>query len=152
MGHSYTLPSDTWDLGLIRSYILMLCQRIAERLRFEHKTSRTVVLTIKYSDFETLSRRKTVDYLIESAPGIYRVCLKILESIGDLSKPVRMLGVSVTSLTEELSQLYLLKELEEERKLHEVIGEINSRFGDFTIKPASLLLNRHSMEGNIVLQ
>ena len=66
------------------------------------KTSRTVVLSIKYSDFETLSRRKTVDYLIETAPGIYRVCLKILESIGNLTKPVRMLGVSVTSLTEEL--------------------------------------------------
>ena len=124
----------------------MLCQKVAARLRFEQKTSRTVVLTIKYSDFEVFSRRKTVDYLIETTPGIYRVCLRILQSVGDLTKPVRMLGVSVTSLTEELNQLYLLKSLEEERKLHEVIGEINSRFGDFTIKPASLLLNRRSIE------
>ncbi len=140
MGHSYTFPSDTWDPELIRSYILMLCQKVAARLRSEQKTSRTVVLTVKYSDFETFSRRKTVDYFIDTAPRIYHVCLIILQSIGDLPKPVRMLGVSVTSLTEELKQLYLLESLEEERKLHQVIGEINSRFGDFTIRPASLLL------------
>jgi len=140
MGHSHTLPADTADPDLIKSYIRMLCQRVAERLRWEQKTSRTVVLTIKYSDFEVFSRRKTVDYIIETAPGIYHVCLRILQGIGALPKPVRMLGVSVTSLTDELRQLYLLKSLEMERNLHEVMGEINSRFGDFTIKPASLLL------------
>jgi len=140
MGHSYTLPADTSDPDLIKSYIRMLCQKVAERLRWEQKTSRTVVLTIKYSDFEVFSRRKTVDYIIETSPGIYHVCLRILQGIGDLPKSVRMLGVSVTSLTEELRQLYLLKSLEMERNLHEVMGEINSRFGDFTIKPASLLL------------
>jgi hypothetical protein len=57
-----------------------------------------------------------------------------------LAKPVRLLGVSVTSLAEESRQLYLLKKLEEERKLNKAIGEINNRFGEFTIKPASLLL------------
>ena len=140
IGHSYTLPSDTSDPELIRSYILMLCQKVITRLLKEGKSTRTVVLTVRYNDFKTFSRRKTVDYFVNTVHGIYHICLKILQESGELAKPVRLLGVNVTSLAEELKQLYLLEKLEEERKLSIAIGEINSRFGDFTIKPASLLL------------
>ena len=139
MGHSYTLPSDTWDLDIIKSYILMLCQKVTARLRSGGKSSRTVVLTIRYSDFEMFSRQKTVDYLLDTIYGIYHVCLEILKGIGKPEKPVRLLGVSATSLSEESRQLHLFKKFDEEKKLDKAIGEINSRFGDFTIRPASLL-------------
>lgn len=140
IGHSYTLPADTLDSDLIRSYIFMLCQRVTTKLRRERKFSRTVVLTIRYDDFKIFSRRKTVDYLLDTIYSIYCVCLMIFRSIGKLAKPVRLLGVSVTSLTAESKQLYLFDKFDEERKLDEAIREINARFGEFTIKPASLLL------------
>ncbi len=140
IGHSYTLPFNTWDPELIKAYILMLCQKVFTRLRKEGKSTRTVVLTIRYDDFKTFSRQKTVDYLLDTIYGIYHICLRILQEIGKLSKPVRLLGVSVTSLTEESKQLYLFTKFEEERKLDRAIGEINGRFGEFTIRPASLLL------------
>jgi len=141
IGHSYTLPFDTSDPELIKSYILMLCQKVTTRLRREEKSSRTVVLTIRYNDFETFSRQRTVDYLLDTIYEIYHICLKILQRIGKLAKPVRLLGVSVTSLAEESRQLYLLEKLEEEKKLNRAIGEINDKFGEFAIKPASLLLS-----------
>ncbi len=140
MGHSYTLPSNTWDLEIIKSYILMLCQKVTTRLRRSGKSSRTVVLTIKYSDFKMFSRQKTVDYLLDTMYAIYNVCLEILRGIGKLAKPVRLLGVSVTSLAEESKQLYILEKLREEKELSKAIVEINNRFGEFTIRPASLLL------------
>jgi DNA polymerase-4 len=140
IGHSYTLPFDTSDTELIKSYILMLCQKVTTRLWKERKAAQTVVLTIRYSDFSMFSRQRTVGCFVDTIQGIYRVCLEILREIGELAKPVRLLGVSVTSLTEGLKQLYLFEEFEREEKLNKAIGEINSKFGEFTVKPACLLL------------
>jgi DNA polymerase-4 len=140
VGHSYTLPFDTSDIELIKSYILMLCQRVNGRLRKQGKSARTVVLTIRYSDFKTFSHRKTVGYFVDTIHRIYYVCLEILREIGGLLKPVRLLGVSVTGLAGESKQLYLFEQFEREKRLDRAIEEINGRFGDFTIRPASLLL------------
>lgn len=140
VGHSYTLPFDTSDVELIRSYILMLCQKVNARLRKQRKSARTVVLTIRYNDFKTFSHRKTVGYFVDTIHGIYHICLEILMGIGGLLKPVRLLGVSVTGLAGESKQLYLFEQFEREKRLDRAIEEINGRFGDFTIRPASLLL------------
>ena len=151
IGHSYTLPFDTSDPELIKSYILILCQKVNTRLQQERKAARTVVLTIRYSDFKTSSHQKTVGYLIDTTHRIYRVCLKILNEAIRLAKPVRLLGVSVTGLVEEPKQLCLFERFEREKKLDRAVNEINSKFGDFTIKPASLLfieivMQRHAFQ------
>jgi DNA polymerase-4 len=140
MGHSYTLPFDTSDPELIRSYILMLCQKLIARLHEGGRTTRTVALTIRYSDFKMFTRWKTVDYFVDTIKGLYHICLKILQEVGKLANPVRLLGVSATSLAEESKQLYLLERIEKEKNLDRAIKEINGKFGEFTIKPASLLL------------
>lgn len=139
IGHSYTLPYDTSDVELIKSYILMLCQKVNTRLRKEGKCAQTVALTIRYNDYRIFSRRKTVGYSFDTIHAIYHVCLKILGDMGDLPKPVRLLGVSVTSLSDRVKQLYLLQNLEREEEINEAIEKINSKFGEFTIKPASIL-------------
>jgi len=140
IGHSYTLPADTLDIELIKSYILMLCQKVTTRLHKAGKIARTVVLIVKYNDFTVFSRRKTAKHFVDTTNEIYRLCLKILREMGRLPKSVRLLGVSVTSLAEESKQLYLFEKFEKEKKLSKAVGEINNRFGDFTVKPASLLL------------
>ena len=81
IGHSYTLPFDTSDPELIKSYILMLCQKVTTRLLKEGKAARTVVLTIRYNDFKMFSHQKTVGYFVDTVRGIYHVCLKILQEI-----------------------------------------------------------------------
>ena len=77
-------------------------------------------------------------YLFDTIGETYHVCLKILEGI-ELIKPIRLLGVSVTGLVKESKQLYLFEELEKEKKLNKAVQTINNKFGEFTIKPASLL-------------
>ncbi|MGQ9608357.1 MAG: DNA polymerase IV [bacterium] len=140
IGHSFTLPSDTSNIEIIKSYILMLCQKVARRLRKENKLARTVTLTIRYSDFMTFTQRKTVKYFINTISGIYKICLEILNNMGRLVDSVRLLGVSVSSLTDDPNQLFIFEEWDKEKRLNSAIDEINDRFGEFTIKPASLLL------------
>lgn len=140
IGHSFTLPNDTSDIEIIKSYILMLCQKVARRLRKEGKLAQTVALTVRYSDFTTFTQRKTAKYFINTINSIYNICLEILKDMGRLLDAVRLLGVSVSGLVDDQKQLFLFEGWDKEERLNSVIDEINNRFGEWTIKPASLLL------------
>jgi DNA polymerase-4 len=65
MGHSHTFPIDISDPIMIKAYALMLCQKLAERLRNEGKSAYTVALTVRNSDFKTFCYRKTPGNLIK---------------------------------------------------------------------------------------
>lgn len=140
MGHSYTIPVDVSDMELIKALILMLCQKVAMRLRNEKKAAFTVSLTIRYSDFSTFCYHKTVRYLVDMPHGLYNVCLKVLNELGTLKKSVRLLGVTATNLVDQPDQPYLIDDFERTERLNRAIVGINSKFGEFTIKPASLLV------------
>ena len=140
MGHSYTIPVDVSDMELIKALILMLCQKVAMRLRNEKKAAFTVSLTIRYSDFSTFCYHKTVKYLVDTPHGLYNVCLKVLNELGTLKKSVRLLGVTATNLVDQPDQPYLIDDFERTERLNRAIVGINSKFGEFTIKPASLLV------------
>lgn len=143
MGHSHTFPIDISDPNMIKAYTLMLCQKLAERLRNEGKASYTVALTIRNSDFKTFCYRKTPGYLLDTPHGIYNVCLKILREFVRLRKPLRLIGVSVTNLVNRPKQLYLIEEFNKVESLNSAILTINNKFGEFTVKPASLLILRN---------
>src|ERR1035437_1243370 len=52
VGHSHTLPEDTYDLSVVKSFLLMLSEKTAARLRGYKLTGRTVYLTVRFDDFE----------------------------------------------------------------------------------------------------
>ncbi len=152
MGHSLTLPVDVFNPIIIKAYTLMLCQKVAIRLRNEGKSAYTVSLTIRYKDFKTVCYRKTAGYLLDTPHGIYHICLKILREFVKLKKPIRLIGVGVTNLVDRPDQLYLIDELNRNESLNKAIVMINNKFGDFTIKPAMLLMlkNVNAPPGNLV--
>jgi DNA polymerase-4 len=140
MGHSHTLSADTSNPAIIKAYTLMLCQRVAMRLRNDGKAAYTVALTIRYKDFKTVCYRKTAGYLLDTPHGIYHICLKILREFIRIRKPIRLIGVSVTNLVNMSDQLYLIDEFNRSESLNRAVVMLNNKYGEFTIKPASLLM------------
>jgi DNA polymerase-4 len=140
MGHSHTLPADTSNPVVIKAYTLMLCQRVAMRLRNDEKAAYTVALTIRDKDFKTVCYRKTAGYLLDTPHGIYHTCLRILRESVRIRKPVRLIGVSVTNLVDIPDQRYLIDEFNKSESLNKAIVMLNNKYGEFAIKPASLLI------------
>jgi hypothetical protein len=64
---------------------------------------------------------------------------------------VRLLGVTATNLINQPDQPYLIEDLERIERLNRAILGINNKFGEFTIKPASLLIlrNVNASQGNL---
>ncbi len=140
MGHSYTLPGDTWDMEMIRTVLLRLSEQVGRRLRKGGYKGRRVTLILRYSDFFTFSRDLSIADYIDYGVDIYYVALRILKRIGRLTKAVRLVGVKVSNLISHCGQLYLLETYKKKEALTGAIDRINDKFGEFTLHPCRLLM------------
>jgi DNA polymerase-4 len=137
IGHSMTLARDIYDIFHIRRYLLQLSEMVGRRARRHGYHGRTVVLTVRYKDFTTFSRRLSIQRHINNGPDIYRVSLQILGSLR-LKQAVRLLGVSLTNLA-CFTQMNLFAEQGRRDELVESMDRINDRYGEFTVTYAALM-------------
>jgi DNA polymerase IV len=59
---------------------------------------RTVTLKMKFNDFEIITRSRSVPVAVSSREGLERLSIALLQNQMPVSKPVRLLGVSLSSL------------------------------------------------------
>ncbi len=137
VGHSMTLERDIYDHETLERYILLLSEMVARRLRHGHYRGRTVTLTVRYSDFFTVSKQKTIREYLNDGLEICHVAMFILRSFR-LKQAVRMVGVSMSNLV-KVEQLPLFEKDQRKRELTHAIDSINDRYGEFTVTRGMLL-------------
>jgi len=137
ISHSVTLEEDTSNSNLLRKVLLQLSERVSRRMRKDGFYGRRVVLTVRYSDFYTFSKQKTLSRWINSGNEIFREALEIFESLPH-PKPIRLLGVGVSLLKKEWCQMDLFERKDKKEKMLKTMDRVNERFGDWTLTWASL--------------
>jgi len=137
ISHSLTLEEDTSDSNLLRKVLLQLSERVSRRMRKDGFYGRRVVLTVRYSDFYTFSKQKTLSRWINSGNEIFREAFEIFESISH-PKPIRLLGVGVSLLKKEWCQLDLFEKKDKKERVLKTMDRVNERFGDWTLTWAGL--------------
>lgn len=144
IGHSTTFDRDIDDREEIERQILRLAEMVGRRARRHHYAGRTVTLTIRYNDFTTFSKRRTINDYINHGLDIYRVADEILEGI-KLKLPVRLAGVSLSGMVRGGLQLKLFESWQKRGRAVEAMDEINNRYGEFSITYGRLLhCRKHS--------
>lgn len=137
ISHSVTLEEDTSDPQRLRKVLLQLSERVSQRMRKEGFSGSRVVLTVRYSDFYTFTKQKTLAQWINNGNEIFHHCFEIFESLSH-PKPIRLLGVGVSHLKREWVQLDLFKKREKRNNLLKAMDRVNERFGDWTLTWAEL--------------
>jgi DNA polymerase-4 len=137
ISHSVTLEEDTSDPNLLKKVLLQLSERVSRRMRRDGFYGRRLTLTIRYSDFYTFSKQKTLSKWINSGNEIFRQAFEIFESIPH-PKSIRLLGVGVSHLKKEWCQLDLFEKREKKDQLLKAMDRVNERFGDWTLTWAGL--------------
>lgn len=132
LGHSMTLSRDVYKREDIEMYLLQLTEMVCSRARAYGYKGRCVTLTIRLPDFHTFSRQKVMAEYTNYTHRVYRQALLILDELS-LTKPVRLLGVSLSKLTKDDRTPSLFKETERQRSLYRAIDEINQRQGEFNL-------------------
>jgi DNA polymerase IV len=142
IGRSTTLSEDTIDMKVIEKVLLDLSEEVGTEARQNNYKGKTVSIVIKYSDFKSITRQKTVTptYLTKE---IYQNGLELIKENLNQSSMIRLLGISISNFqdpdTEQISffdELGLDCKTEKEEKLERAIDSIREKFGSDKIKRA----------------
>jgi DNA polymerase-4 len=139
VGHEETYPQDHHDREPLRREVVRLADAVAGRLREAGRAGTTVVLKVRFGDFRTITRSRTVPVPVDAGPSLAKVAQALLDEV-DPSPGVRLLGVSVSNLVERASvQLSLDDAGREADDVARAVDDIRRRFGPAAVGPASLL-------------
>lgn len=135
VGHEHTFPTDTADRRLIAATLADLCEQVAQRLHRAGLRGRTVTLKLRFQDFTTLTRARTLDHPVADAATLYETASASLERVKARGRKVRLIGVSVSGFgpgRPRQPELFDTDESQREarrRQLGDAIGRIKDRFG-----------------------
>jgi DNA polymerase-4 len=119
-----TFMEDVRDAAAIESVLCGLCERVCWRARKRHIKARTVTLKLRYADFHTLSRARTLSPT-HSELELYPVLKEMFAAARTRALPVRLLGVQLSNLG-VFEQLSLFDQHE---KVGAVVDSIRERYG-----------------------
>lgn len=103
-----TFLKDTDDRKVLRACLRQQAQDIAASLKRRRLGAHTVQVKVRYGDFTTLTRQFTVEDPLTEANEIYRLACFLLGRERLVSRPLRLLGLGVTSLREPNQQQLVL--------------------------------------------
>ena len=149
MGREMTFLKDTTDLELLSDTLLLLANDVSYRLFRHNMWGRTVTLKIKFEDMKSKTRAYSGGF-IRGSEQIYKVAKRMLAE-QSIQKPVRLIGVSVSNLTDKAyEQLSFDREAAADTKesvLGDTILKIRSEFGKGALKTAKELAAEERLLG-----
>ena len=80
----------------IKKELTLLSEKVALNLSKQDKAGKIIILKIRYADFSTLTRRKSLPQATQDASQISQTALQLYEELAEKEKGVRLLGVTVT--------------------------------------------------------
>ena len=137
ISHSVTLEEDTSDPNMLRKVLLQLSERVSRRMRREGFYGKRIAVTVRYSDFFTFSKQKTLSKWMNSGNEIFQYSHEIFKSVSH-PKPIRLLGVGMSLLKKEWCQLDLFEKRDKKDNLLKAMDRVNERFGDWTLTWAGI--------------
>ena len=143
IGHEETYARDHHDVATLRREAVRLGDSVAARLRKHDLAGRTVNIKVRFHDFRTITRSRTMPAATDRGVDIARVASDLLAHV-DPSPGVRLFGVSVSNLVDQRTRQLTLEDLDaaDWRGVTAAIDRIRGRFGEQAVGPATLVDDR----------
>lgn len=127
-----TFREDVGNPRVLEAQLCSLAERVCWRARNRGVLARTVTVKFRYSDFETLSRARTVAPTC-SELEVYPVVRELFSRHRQSARRVRLLGVALSKLEPAEQQLQLF---DEDRYLNESVDRIRAKYGFDAVRRA----------------
>jgi nucleotidyltransferase/DNA polymerase involved in DNA repair len=142
IGAEETFGTDVDDPEVVHRELLRLAERVGARLRAAGYAGRTVSLKVRFADFTTITRARTLRDPTDVAQEIYATARGLFEALGLQRARLRLVGIRVEGLLDADSrpEQLLLDAPEHGRRDAELaVDQAARRFGPGAIRPGSLL-------------
>ena len=98
MGADETFGRDTDDRAVVLREVLRLSAKVAARMRAAQVAGRTVTLKVRFADFTTITRTRTLGEATDVTREIYRTASDLFTALGLQRARIRLVGVRVEGL------------------------------------------------------
>jgi DNA polymerase-4 len=150
IGAEETFARDVDDPAVIRRELLRLSERTAARLRATDQLGRTVSIKIRFADFTTITRAKTLHEHTDVAKVVFDTACGLYDALGLERARIRLVGVRVEGLADAAvtpRQLALGGAGEQRRAAEIAADRAAARFGAGAVRPATLVEPRTEPTG-----
>lgn len=142
IGSDETFAYDIDDPEVIRRHLLALSERTAARIRKAGLAGRTVSIKVRFADFTTITRARTLRQPTDVSREIYDTAADLFDALGLQRARLRLVGVRVEHLV-PLDRAPIQARLDEPdhgwRDADRAVDRASARFGRGMVIPASLI-------------
>ena len=146
LSHETTFPVDVADRVTLRARLLDLTEQVARRLRRHDRLARTVQLKLRFADFRSLTRSRTLPEPTDVTAEIWQATEGLFRAaLAGESRPVRLIGMGVHDLVDPVSEphvqanLFAEPQRRRQREIDRLADAIQSRFGPDGIRRGGAL-------------
>ena len=142
IGAEETFLIDLDNHDEILRELLHMVEKSTHRLRERGLVSKTIAIKIRFADFTTISRSKTVPLPLSGVQECYEVVRTLYRALGLDRARIRLVGVSLENLSDGTGapQQLLLGEREKGwREATVAMDAAIARFGQGSVRPARLV-------------
>ena len=142
IGHETTFGQDLFDPTEVEAELLRLADQVAARLRNRGYAARTISIKVRFHDFSTITRSKTLTSFTHSTQEINQIARQLYRNLGLQRARIRLLGVRAENLQpDNLAnyQLTLDQPTHGWEEADQAVDRARARFGDAALRPARLL-------------
>ena len=142
IGAEHTFDTDIDDPAVVRRELLRLADRVAARLRAAGVRSRTLSIKIRYADFRTVTRARTLSEATDVGRDVYGTAAELYDALGLIRPRIRLVGVRAEGLVgveDHTHQLAFGERKQGWREAEFAMDKATRRFGSDAVQPASLV-------------
>jgi DNA polymerase-4 len=142
IGSDETFAHDIDDPVRIHRHLLGLSERTAARVRAAGLAGRTITVKVRFADFTTITRSRTLREPTDVSREIYETAVGLYDALGLQRARIRLVGVRVEKLV-PVTQAPIQGRLDEPdhgwREADRAIDRASARFGAGAVRPATLI-------------
>lgn len=143
VGSDHTFDHDVIDPAVAERELLRLSASVAGRMRAGDVAGRTITIRVRFSDFTTITRSRTVAEPTDVTLEIHRTAVALLRQLGLQRARLRLVGVRVSGLVPR-SRVQTQMEIGQREQgwsdAERAVDAAARRFGAAAVKPASLIV------------
>ena len=128
LSKEHTFETDTIDIVLLKSVLARMVERLAFEMRAQTKLTGCVTVKIRYSNFDTHSMQRQIQYT-SFDHLLLNTVYDIFDRLYDRRLMIRLIGVRFSSLVGGTQQLDLFDDTAEMTGLYNAMDKIRKRFG-----------------------
>ncbi|MDF2190572.1 DNA polymerase IV [Paraflavitalea sp. CAU 1676] len=124
-----TFQQDTIDIAWLHAQLVRMTEQIAFQLRNENKLTGCVTVKLRYSNFDTVTKQKSIAFTAADHK-LQKVVRELFDKLYERRMLVRLVGVRFTQLVPGNDQINMFEDTEHQVQLYQAIDSIKKQYGE----------------------